>query len=367
MLNNTARFTLTALALSVGAAGICAQPRGDMPPMPPATEIPFIPDKVVTVALPDGTEIELLESEIELMRQKKKSLQKYRYENDYLDDERQSIKEDQRAHKKDDAMESQFPLTAEEVTEIRLREMAVRKAENSPVVKEVEMLSRTIELDIESPHPIEISVSRGFASSIAFFDETGAPWPIIGDKVIADESSFTATVLESNPHVAVFEIKREFAQSNALMTLQDIPLPVSLKLSGEEGKVDSRLIVRLPMLGPLSTALPTRSARHQIENVSGAMLEMLNGGRLSGGKEYELKGVDGTVFVRGGRMYVRTKAFLKAPPALAEQISPTGINVYELVPVIRLLFSVGGTQVHAMVDEKPQIQLHKRPGLFDGQ
>ena len=358
-------FRLAALAASIALSGN-AIAADSMPPMPPETTIPFIEEEMVTVTLSDGSELELTESELELMKQKQRALQKYRYEQEQLADERRALQERERRNELDASLDRRHPLEPEEITEIRQRELRVRQAENAPVTGDVTFEMRTIELDVEEPRPIEISVSKGFASSIVFFDENGAPWPIVGDKVIADESAFSATILSSNPHMAVFEIKREFAQSNALITLQDMPLPVTIKLAGEEGKVDSRLIVRIPQFGPLSQGLPVTQTRRQIENVSDAMLAMLNGGRLPGGVEYRLNGVDGTVFVKNGRMYIRTKAFLKAPPALAAQISPTGVNVYELLPRISLLFSVNGEQVTAKVEEKPQVQLSRQSSIFSG-
>ena len=361
--NSPMRMGVLAVAISIASQAMAVD---NMPPMPPDTTIPFIEEKVVEVTLDDGTTLELTESEVEQIRIKQRTLQKYRYEQDELAEERRALAERERQNNLDAALTNRMPLDPKEIRDIRQRELEVKAAENSPVTGDVKFDMRTIELDVEEPRPIEISVSKGFASSIVFFDENGAPWPIVGDKVIADESAFSATILTSNPHMAVFEIKREFAQSNALITLQDMPLPVTIKLSGEEGKVDSRLIVRIPQFGPLSQSMPVTQTRRQIQNVSDAMLAMLNGGRLPGGVEYQLNGVDGTVFVKDGRMFIRTKAFLKAPPALAEQISPTGVNVYELLPRISLLFSVNGEQVTAKVEEKPQIQLSRKSSIFGG-
>lgn len=299
--------------------------------------------------------------ERDLVNKKRHILMKYLYEEQELEQLRSILSEQSRSNSFENTLRSRVPFSPAEIEQLRRLDMDAKRAENSPLNKSVEFDIRTIDIDVDAPKPILINVASGYASSIVFYDQAGNPWPIEGD-IIGDEGSFTSRMISKDQHIAVFEIKRDFAESNALINLEGLSVPIVIRLSGNDGKVDSRLSIRLPKFGPNSEVQPF--VHEQLENASPNMLDVLNGDRLPSSKRFELHGVPGEVTYKDGMLYIRTRANLLSPPWKSSVVSPTGYKVYEISPVTDLLFSIDGEMRNATIEKGFEVKLKQKKSIF---
>ncbi|MNM41274.1 hypothetical protein D3C81_520900 [compost metagenome] len=314
------------------------------------------------VTIDEGLSTELTASERELIDKKRHSLVKYLYEQQELDSARKILSEDNRKSAYEETKRDRIPLSPDEILELRRMDNDAKRAENSPIRNSgVKLEIRTLDLDVDAPKPIILNVAPGYASSIVFYDQTGAPWPIDGD-IIGDAESFGSKGISKQKHIAVFEITREFAQSNALINLEGLSVPIVVKLVGHDGVVDSRLSIRIPKMGPGAEIQPF--VHDQLENASADMLNVLNGDKISGSKRFELVGVPGEVTYKDDTLFIRTRANLISPPWKRSVVSPTGYKVYELPPVTNLLFSVDGEMKNATIEKAFDVKITQSKSIF---
>lgn len=232
----------------------------------------------------------------------------------------------------DDFIRSRLGFTPEQWKLIRKKEKEVLKAKNAPIT-DVKIRIREETLDNGSVDPINISVVKGYATAVVFVDAAGNPWPIEGD-VTGDGSSYESTVTLS--HVAVIDNINEFVESNALVNLKDMDIPLVISLKSSNKISDSRVIIHIPMLGP-NTSKETTDVSFKTSQ-SNEMKELLNTGTLVKGREFAFKDIKGSAFLKDGWMYIRTKQRLMIPIAEQQTISPTGYKVYKIPPANDFLF-----------------------------
>lgn len=293
--------------------------------------------------------VNLSPAEMALINAKREAIVQYLYEAQELSGLRNVLRQSEHEMSVQDTLRDQVPLSPEDIRVVRqaLRESAL--AENAPLVTPPELQMRTVDLNIDGQVPLEVRVARGYSSSIVFFDETGAPWPLqTGVDAVGDATAFSAQTVSELGHVATFQVIKEFAQSNALIVLEGLPVPVVLRLIGSDKVVDSRLSVRIPRHGP--NAKVQAVYRNEVDNAPPEMMSFLNGESLSGSVQYHLDGVPGEVVKSGNVLYLRTRASLISPPPIRSIVSASGYNVYTLPPVTHLLFSVEGELREANIE-----------------
>lgn len=319
----------------------------------------------ISLPLPDGStaEAQLSPHEQALIKAKRDVIIQYLYESKELSGLRDVLQSAEHETAVKSKLREQVPLSPEEIRMVRQALDDAAKAENAPL-KNPKLQMRTVDLDIDGQAPLEVHVARGYSSSIVFFDETGAPWPLqTGVDALGDSTAFSAKTVSEQGHVATFQILKSFAQSNALVVLDGLPVPVVLRLVGSDDKVDSRLSVRVPRMGP--NAQVRAVFRDEIDNAPADMMAFLNGERMADAVPYQLKGVPGEVLMRKGQLFLRTRANLMSPAPLRSLVSATGYNVYTLPPVTHLLFSVDGEMREAQIDRMYQATLGDPENIFD--
>lgn len=340
--------------------------------------LPYDTEGMYEVSIFDDPDMSanLTREEIESINNKRRALVRYLYEEERLKDLRVKMDQNQRSQEYQSAIIDKYPFSPQEIMENRKLAVEIDRATNSPLVQNVQSRIRTTSIDLESSEPIHLAVAPGYASSMVFYDDAGRPWPIVGD-VIGNGAAFKSTTTGESKHIAVFEIMKNFTQSNALINLEGLPVPLVIHLTGTSSVVDSRLSIRIPRIGPATEeALSSNPAIIQSGGSTGnagtapsEMMEMLNGGKLKGGKKYSLEGVDGSAYLKGGKLYLRTKAKLISPPINApismELQSPTGYNVYKIPPSTHLIFSDEGERVDAEVKESVDIERKKQRSIFN--
>jgi len=305
--------------------------------------------KTKTIIITDNglpVPVELTVGEFEFLQAKKETISQYLYENYELEEVRNLLREYHRREQFSKYMDEEIPLTAEEIMEYRVakqREQIALNTRLDPISHHI----RTTDVNVESPNPITIFVTKGLASSLVFFDSTGAPWPVEGE-VIGDSNSYSSNIMTKNKNVVTFNIQREFSETNALITLEGIPTPLVFKLVSNGKDNDDRLSARLPIPGP--NANVKLYMEQQFENKDPYMVELMNNHTVDFGKEYKLVGVNGKVFVNDDKMYVKTFEKLVSPAWTRQLQSTTGYNLYELKPSTKLLFNIDGNIVQAKVE-----------------
>jgi hypothetical protein len=304
--------------------------------------------KVKTLIINDNglpVPIELTIGEFEFLQAKKESISQYLYENYELKEVRDLLREYHRAQNFDQLMDKEVPLSGQEIMELRVAKQNEQIALNSrlgPINNHI----RTTDINVESPIPVSIFVSKGLASSLVFFDSTGEPWPVEGD-VIGDSSAYASNIMKSK-NVVTFNILKEFTETNALITLEGMSTPLVFKLVSNGKDNDDRLSARMQTPGP--NAKVTLYMDQQFENKDPYMVELMNNTFSEQGEEYRLKGISGKVFINGNKMYVKTFETLVSPAWTRQLESTTGYNLYELKPTSKLLFNVEGRIVQAKVE-----------------
>lgn len=295
------------------------------------------------------------------IEQKGKALYRYLYEKKQLEELDALLHESVRETALRNEKAKTFPMNPDEISDWRSINQQVEQATNAPISGPVDFKIKTIDIDVDAPKPIQILVAKGYSSSIMFFDETGAPWPIDGD-IIGDKSSFESSPFGDSTHVGVFKIHKSFSESNALINLKGMNVPIVIRLTGSESVIDSRVSVRIPKFGP--NANTGSFTRGEINNANPDILSVLNGDKLNSAKMFQLNGVAGTVWYKEGTLYVRTLATLMSPPWKSHVTSPTGYNVYELPPVVNLLFAVDGQMKDATISNSYEVKLNTEQSIF---
>lgn len=319
--------------------------------------------EMIRTILKTGNEKEDLSSdEISNIDRKKHLIYKYLYENQELSKLRTLLKNEIKDRQKHDSKDKAFPYSPTDVVKFRKMQNSIDKATNSPLNGPVHFKISTINIDVDAPKPIPVRVATGYSSSIMFFDEEGKPWPILGD-IIGDKKSFASYPVPGKTHIGVFEIKKNFTESNALINLKGLDVPVVIRLIGSENTVDARVSIRIPKEGPNASTNGTYVSP-TIDNANPTMLTVLNGDKLHDSKSYNLNGVQGTVWLKNNWLYIRTRSRLLSPPYHGQISSPSGYHVYEVSPTTNLLFSVDGKMTDATIEKQFNVDIKQENSLF---
>lgn len=260
----------------------------------------------------------------------------------------------------DEKVRERLGFTPEQWRELRRRQVEVDKAKNEPI-NDVKIRIREETLDNGSVKPIDINVVRGYASAIVFVDAAGNPWPIEGD-ITGDSESYNTRV--SLDHVAIIDNVKEFRESNTLVNLSGMDIPIVLRLKSNRDTSDSRVIIHLPDLGPNSES--DLEVVSNTPRISGALEELMNTGRIKGYREFGFNEIPGSVFFNDGWMLIRTKDSLYLPQPVETGRSPTGYNVYRVPATNNFLFaSKSGKKFRASLSGERDFNVKYKSRLFE--
>ncbi|EGR3309422.1 hypothetical protein DC888_24220 [Vibrio parahaemolyticus] len=298
--------------------------------------------------------------ELQLLRQKKDVLIKYLYEQEQLEKLRSVLKEEERRKNWESTKESSYPLTPQEVIELRKLSKNIEESQNKPL-QNIKNQIRTVNLDVGASEPVTINVVKGLASSVVFYDETGAPWPIEGE-IIGDVTAFKRHKIGDRQNIAGFEVVRNFAESNALIHLKGLDVSIVIRLVGSDTVNDSRLSVRIPKPGPHAKLIPVAT---QTVGVNDPLLvSVANGEFIQNSKRYEIEGVEATAFFKDGYLYIRSKHQLVIPLPKEAQTTPSGYLVYKVPATEDFLFLVDGEMIEASIKESFDVKIKHKSSLF---
>jgi hypothetical protein len=268
------------------------------------------------------------DDDIALIESKKDALLYLLMEKGELEPLIQELRSQQQKQTADKEIQQAFPYTKDQILKRRELTLDYDRAQNAPVENKVVNISEK-DYDPDGRTPISLNVASNNPSSIAFFDYQGNPWPIVGD-VIGNTEAFESYPFAESKNTAVFQIKKRFSETVALVNLQGIDQLVVIKLVGNEGEFDARKNIRIPRKGPLSVDTVT-SMGNEVSNSDPLLIRLLNGEDLPDSVEYEANWDDESKFVRVGNiLYIRTKDSITYPPRIAGQQSANGYNLYKI-------------------------------------
>jgi hypothetical protein len=241
-----------------------------------------------------------------------------------------------------------MPLTPEQIEVLmRLQEERQEAVVGRPAITHNRSVTLTIQPGM---NPEDIITLPGYATMIAFYDQTGAVWPVktatTGNPkafVIADPQD------KENPtNIITTSCVKESGHSNLTVELQDldIPLMFPIKIAVARKKVPPRidgiLTVRINRFGP--RAKPPVVEPRPADPVSDNMISYLDG---VAPKEAELVQIEPpnteiTVWKQGGLTILRTKNPILWPAWTSAIRGPGQTRVYELPDVSTILVSSDG-------------------------
>lgn len=316
----------------------------------------------VIIKSPSGEAIEYIvsEEELKILKAKQNAMKGYIYEEEQLKDLREYLYQNKKDEIFSKEKEKKMPFSAEQILELRHSETTNEKLLNKPL-KDVTFNIKTQDIDVEASKPIKVYVSKGYISSVQFYDETGAPWPLEGE-IIGNENAYKKHKLGDRNNVAAFEIVKDFVESNALVSLQGLDPTIVIKLIGSDEQFDSRLSVRIPKLGPHAEILTQPPvAYHELDQ---QLTNVLNGDIPKNSKVYDLVGVDGKAYLKDNYLYVRSPHKLIIPPPINATKTSTGMTAYKIDPSEDFLFTVNGEMKEATIEEIHEVKIKQKNSLF---
>jgi len=331
-------------------------------------EVLVDPDVKAPMKLDDlDYELMLYENEQLEIDARKRAIMKRLYEDKQLDRFRELLFEEMRKEAVDDAKLEVSKLKPEEIRLLRAYRSDISQAENAPL-REVEQLIRTKDVPLDTNRPLTVYVSANNQSSLVFFDSAGNPWPIAGEPIF-NEESFSAFKTGEKEHIVVFTITKEFSESNAMINLKGLDIPIPIKLVGTESKVDARLKARVPRMGPLMSQKP-QIYNQVTAKASPEMMEVLNGQHVKDSLAYNIVSIDGgkdlgRAYYRDGKIYVRTPHELIIPGPTGASKLLSGYRAFVAPARQDLLLMADGQQVEARLTKALDLKLTEEESIFD--
>ena len=248
-----------------------------------------------------------------------------------------TMEETQRANY-DRARSEMFPLSAEQVRELKKQaNQNDNAAYQMPVTPPKSVSgSGTVSLTPGSSPPV-IRPFINHESSFVVLDSTGSPWPVENFRV-GDPRYFLVTRLDSKQGSAfAIDARVMYAQSNLVLKLAGVPKPIIIDLVSGQSELDESTEVRVRALGP--------NARigHQgiAPAVDGRLLPVLDGVPPENSTPLTVSGDGGSTQAwmssASGRMIVRTPFKIVSPASPVFLSSSDGTHVYEMMPSPQLV------------------------------
>ena len=229
-------------------------------------------------------------------------------------------------------LKQQFPMSPEQIKLFRetlnIYEQALQEQARNPTPS---MSTRSVDLDPGSAPP-PVRISTGYVSSLIFMDETGAPWPIKAYD-IGNPSAFSVQ-WDKESNLMMLQGLVPYANTNIVVLLHNLETPVILNLINDQHKVDYRLDLRIPGLGPKAT---TPMIRSNIPSTDNILMGLLDGIPPERAKPIEVSGGAATAWLLDdSELLIRTRLTVLSPSYTSSMRSADGMKVYRMpkTPVI---------------------------------
>jgi len=247
----------------------------------------------------------------------------------------------------EDMSEQLFPLTPEQVLELKQQYQTQEFAHEAPVgtPPKPTATSQFVNLSPGSTPPV-IRLSQGFVSSLVFLDSTGAPWPISAYD-LGDPEAFNIQ-WDKTSNTLMIQASKLYTYGNLAVRLKDLNTPVMLTLIPGQKAVDYRVDLRVQGYGPNAKNLPLEEGLPPSAN--DVLLHVLDGVPPAGSSRLTVSGGDARAWLFSEHMFVRTNLTILSPGWLSSMTSADGMHAYEMQKTPVLLVSWHGKVMQLKVE-----------------
>lgn len=221
----------------------------------------------------------------------------------------------------------QFPMSPDQMKIFRetldVYEEAIQDQVRNPTPI---MSTRSVNLDPGSAPP-PVRISTGYVSSILFVDETGAPWPIKAYD-IGNSQAFNI-VWDKVSNLMMIQGLVPYSNTNMVVLLHNLETPVIINLVNDQKKVDYRLDLRIPGLGP-KAATPIMPSNN-IPSSDNLLMGLIDGIPPERAKPLTVSGGAAKAWLLDDEeLLIRTRLTILSPSYTSSMRSPDGMKVYRM-------------------------------------
>ncbi len=248
-----------------------------------------------------------------------------------------------------------LPLRPEEIRRFLEIYDEVKQASNTPVYPYPKQESKVQEISLDPADPPQvIKLATGHVTHVAFYDATGAKWPIAN---VAWAGNFEFNYPEKDEGGSTLRIipMSDFAYGNMIVTFSKLQTPAIFTLQAQREMVHVRYDGILPEPGPFAKpSLIGKSPGPATTSGSVQVVSVLDGTPPQSASQMDVKGVDTRTkaYNLGGEVYLRTPHTLISPAWSESASSGDGINVYVIKNTPVVLLSEKGKIIRAFLEEK---------------
>lgn len=243
-------------------------------------------------------------------------------------------------------LKQQFPMSPEQIKIFRetlnIYEQAMQDQVRNPTPI---MSTRSVNLDPgSSPPPVRIST--GYVSSLIFIDETGAPWPIKAYD-IGNQKAFNVQ-WDKTSNLMMLQGLIPYANTNMVVLLHNLETPVILNLVNDQHKVDYRLDLRIPGMGPKAT---TPMIKSNIPASDDLLMSLLDGIPPERAKLLRVNGAAASAWLLDdSEILLRTRLTVLSPSYTSSMRSADGMKVYRMNKTPLIIASKDGNTYRLNVE-----------------
>lgn len=203
----------------------------------------------------------------------------------------------------------------------------------------------------------QISTRAGLATTITFFDQTGAPWPI-EQYVVGLQEAFSVEPAkpDGKGHLLFLTPTQPYPTSNITVVLKGLPRALSFKLTETSGDtMDQQVDVSVPMMGPQGV-VPLIDRPNMMAGDNPTLLAVLSGIPPSNAANL-LTGVSGLqAWTIDGMTYVRSNMEILSPAYTSRMQSADGMKAYALNDRPILWVSDNGHPVRVRLERAERVK-----------
>jgi intracellular multiplication protein IcmK len=243
-------------------------------------------------------------------------------------------------------LKQQFPMSPEQIKVFRdtlnIYEQALQAQSRNPTPS---MSTRSVDLDPGSAPP-PVRISTGYVSTLIFLDETGAPWPIKAYD-IGNASAFNV-YWDKESNFMMLQGLVPYANTNIVVLLHNLETPVILNLINDQQKVDYRLDLRIPGLGPKAT---TPMIRSNIPSTDNILISLIDGIPPERARPLQVNGGAASVWIiDDSELLIRTRLTILSPSYTSSMRSADGMKVYRMPKTPVIMASKDGNTYQLAID-----------------
>lgn len=218
--------------------------------------------------------------------------------------------------------------------------------------------SKIISLD-NGKLPTVVRLNAGYVSVLAFYDSTGAIWPIrgydIGNpssvNIVWNEGSADEEAAgESYANTLLLQAQTLYKTTNLVVMLRGLNTPVILELIPGQQQVDYRMDIQVPKQGPLAKKVEEKDLFSGGE-VPGYLVDLINGIAPPKSVQAHVLGGEAQAWIYKKKLLIRTTLDIISPAWAVKLNGANGmVHVYELPLTSSLIALKNGEVVKLKIE-----------------